>query len=106
MKKTMEERFKSMEAISKYIRSSEYGEEKRVRIIRDNEVVFDGNLVIFARIETNYAVVHFGKYSSVFQSEFFTEFKDPYQNFTYSNGDLYIEANDRKQQKIKIEILR
>ncbi len=46
----MEERFKSMEAISKYIRSSEYGEEKRVRIIRDNEVVFDGNLVIFARI--------------------------------------------------------
>ncbi|MCT3090677.1 hypothetical protein ACN9TE_12395 [Lactococcus lactis] len=54
MKKTMEERFKSMEAISKYIRSSEYGEEKRVRIIRDNEVVFDGNLVIFALLFFKY----------------------------------------------------
>ena len=32
MKKTMEERFKSMEAISKYIRSSEYGEEKELEL--------------------------------------------------------------------------
>lgn len=106
MRKTMEERFKSMEAIRTYIRSYEYGEEKRIRIIRNNEVVYDGNLVVFARIETNYAVVQLGNYSSVFQSQFFIEFKDPYQNFSYSNGDLYIEASDHKQQKIKIEILR
>ena len=29
-------------------------------------------------------------------------FKNIYQNFDYSNGDLNIEANDHKHQKIKI----
>ncbi|CDI47081.1 hypothetical protein LMG9449_2371 [Lactococcus lactis subsp. lactis] len=28
--------------------------------------------------------------------------KNIYQNFEYSNGDLNIEANDHKHQKIKI----
>lgn len=106
MPKTMEERAQSMGAINKYIHSSEYGGEKRVRIIRNNQAVFDDNLTIFARIETNQAVVDFSNFSYDFESEFFTRFNDRYQDFSYSNGDLYIEANDRRQQKIKIEILR
>ena len=46
------------------------------------------------------AIVRFreGQRSSVFDSLF----KNIYQNFEYSNGDLNVEANDRKHQKIKI----
>jgi hypothetical protein len=46
------------------------------------------------------AIVRFreGQRSCVFDSLF----KNIYQNFDYSNGDLNIEANDHKHQKIKI----
>ena len=46
------------------------------------------------------AIVRFreGQRSCVFDSLF----KNIYQNFEYSNGDLNVEANDRKHQKIKI----
>ena len=94
----------SHEAIRKYRESKGSDGKAKVIISSNGQVKFNDNLDIHIRTETNYSFIDING-DDKFNEEYYIRYNNEYQIFSYSNGILTIEGEDKAGDSIKIEII-
>lgn len=104
--KSLQEQADSQEAICDYMyykAENEYMHSARVLVTSFGEIKYSNILTIIPNIGTNDARVYI-EGDSKFERNYYLEYSNRFQEFSFRNGTLSIRTQDRRGNSIEIDI--
>ncbi|MBR1986629.1 MAG: hypothetical protein IKA24_07105 [Mogibacterium sp.] len=77
----------------------------RVLVSSKGDLKFSAEMVAFPRIETNYSTISITQdANNVFERDYYSQYSNEYQEFSFVNGTLRIKGDDRWGNPVEINI--
>lgn len=97
----------SQEALRQFMENCEgLASKASVKVFKNGKVIYHDECDVYHRIETNYSAVNIGWNDENEDFIYYVTYRNDYQVFECHGRTLTIFAEDKKKQKIIIEITR